>query len=263
MITQLYELACFFFIYAFLGWCAEVVFHALTFGKFINRGFLNGPICPIYGIGVVLVLLLLDPFQKYGLVLFLASVLLTSLLEFLTGLALEKIFHATWWDYSDQPFHFGRYVCLKFSLMWGFGCVFIVRIFQPFIIFLIGLMPQIVGVILLSILTLGFAVDLCATILSVRAISKRLDVLQELATEIHALSDHIGEKLSDSALNAAERNRQTMERLEAKRAEFETKLSENPISHRRILKAFPGMKSKRHQNALEELKKVLHPGKKD
>ena len=110
-----------FFIYSFLGWCTEVSYAALVTGKFVNRGFLNGPVCPVYGFGVVIVLSILVPLKGNLLVLFIGSVVLTSLLEWLTGFLLEKIFHQRWWDYSDQPFNIGGYICLRFSIAWGFA----------------------------------------------------------------------------------------------------------------------------------------------
>ena len=88
----MYYLLWFFFIYAFLGWCTEVCFVALKTGTFVNRGFLNGPVCPIYGFGALVVLTALEPLRDHLLLLFLGSMALTSLLEYLTGLLLEKLF---------------------------------------------------------------------------------------------------------------------------------------------------------------------------
>ena len=114
-----YDLLWYFTIYSFLGWCSEVIFATVTTGKFVNRGFLNGPVCPIYGFGMVLVLAILTPVQQSGLALFFGGMILASALELAGGWALKKIFHTTWWDYSDQPFNLGGYICLKFSLAWG------------------------------------------------------------------------------------------------------------------------------------------------
>ena len=118
---MLYLTLWIFFVYAFLGWCTEVGYAALRTGRFVNRGFLNGPVCPIYGFGMVIVLFTLEPLAENILLLFLGSVVLTSALEWITGLVLEKLFHQRWWDYSDEPFNVGGYICLRFSLMWGGG----------------------------------------------------------------------------------------------------------------------------------------------
>ena len=128
-----YEYLAFFVIYAFLGWCAEVIFNAVNTGHFVNRGFLNGPVCPIYGFGMVIVVLCLTPLQKNWLLLFLGSMVLTSALEWLTGYVLKKVFHTSWWDYSDQPFNIGGYICLRFSILWGLGCVMVMYLVHPMI----------------------------------------------------------------------------------------------------------------------------------
>ena len=93
-----YEVAWIFVIYAFIGWCTEVAYAATEKGVFINRGFLNGPYCPIYGCGVLIVVTVLTPLKNNLLVLFAGSFLLTSILEFLTGFLLEKIFKNKWCD---------------------------------------------------------------------------------------------------------------------------------------------------------------------
>ena len=119
--TGLYEAAAFFYIYGVLGWCVEVAYAAVKQGKFINRGFLNGPICPIYGVGVVLVIYCLGEVRGNLLVLYAASIALVTVIEGITGFVMDKMFHHKWWDYSNQPLNIGGYVCLVFSLIWGIG----------------------------------------------------------------------------------------------------------------------------------------------
>ena len=97
-----YDLLWYFTIYSFLGWCSEVIFATVTTGKFVNRGFLNGPVCPIYGFGMSLVLLVLLPFSDNIPLLFIGGALLTSAIELVGGWALKKFFHTTWWDYIND-----------------------------------------------------------------------------------------------------------------------------------------------------------------
>ena len=130
-----------FLIYAFLGWCTEVAFAAVTRGKFVNRGMANGPICPIYGFGVLAVLFCRQPFRGNFFLLFLGSVVVTSLLELVTGWALEKFFHDKWWDYSNEPFNIKGYICLEFSIIWGLACVLVVDVIHPMIRKLVDLIP--------------------------------------------------------------------------------------------------------------------------
>ena len=129
----MYYLILYFFVYGFLGWCTEVAFAACKERKFVNRGFLNGPICPIYGIGVGIVVQFLTPYKENLVLLYIASVVMVTALEWVTGFILEKIFHNKWWDYSKMPLNLNGYVCLLFSLIWGAACVLIVDFIHPLI----------------------------------------------------------------------------------------------------------------------------------
>ena len=115
----LYEVFAYFFCYSFLGWVTEVAFHAVTQGKFVNRGFLNGPVCPIYGTGMVAVLLILGENISRAWLVFLVGVGLPTLIELITGWVLERFFHNKWWDYSSRRFNLKGYICLEFSILWG------------------------------------------------------------------------------------------------------------------------------------------------
>ena len=121
--TVFYYFALSFFVYGFLGWCTEVAYVAVKQGKFVNRGFLNGPICPVYGFGVGVVVQFLTPVENNLVLLYISSTILVTAIEGITGFLLEKIFHNKWWDYSDQPLNIGGYVCVLFSLIWGVFCV--------------------------------------------------------------------------------------------------------------------------------------------
>ena len=151
MPQNFYELVWIFIIYAFLGWCTEVSYAALDRGIFVNRGFLNGPYCPIYGFGVVIVVTILTPLQDNLLLLFFGSFLLTSVLEYITGFLLEKVFHDRWWDYSNKPFNIHGYVCLKFSIYWGLACTFIMKVIHPIIYRGITWIPHTLGLSLIHI----------------------------------------------------------------------------------------------------------------
>ncbi len=203
-----------FFLYAFLGWCMEVSYAALVTGKFVNRGFLNGPLCPIYGFGAIIVLTALDPLKDNLLLLFAGSVVLTSALEWATGFVLEKLFHQRWWDYSDMPFNIGGYICLLFSILWGFACLFVVKLLHPSILFLIHLIPHTVGVVLLVLLSLILLVDSIATIRTIIGINRRLSQIDELAAKIKEASNEFGGNLAEHVLDAAEKGADLKTELE-------------------------------------------------
>ena len=198
---MLYQTLWFFFVYAFLGWCMEVSYAALHTGRFVNRGFLNGPVCPIYGFGVVLVLWALEPLAGNTLLLFLGSVVLTSLLEWLTGFVLEKLFHQCWWDYSDEPFNIGGYICLRFSIAWGLACLFVLKIIHPSVMWGIYAVPRTLGWVLLGSFSAAMAVDLAATI---ARMNRQLSQLDELARRLREVSNDLGEHLAVRVIDAAE-----------------------------------------------------------
>ena len=202
---QLYQFLCIFFVYAFLGWCTEVSYAALQTGKFVNRGFLNGPVCPIYGFGVVIILACLTPLKQHFILLFLGSVVLTSLLELVTGFVLEKLFHQRWWDYSDDPFNIGGYICLKFSIAWGLACLFVVDILHPTIQWVIALVPRGLGWVLLGVFAACMAVDLAATVSTITKLNRKLEHIDQLAGRIREASNEFGENLADKVLDAAEK----------------------------------------------------------
>lgn len=199
------QLLLLFFIYGFLGWCTEVAYAAFQEGRFVNRGFLNGPICPIYGFGVVGVVLLLRPVGNHLGALFLGSLIVTTAIEFVTGFILEKIFHARWWDYSKNRFNIMGYVCLRFSLIWGLACVVVVRFVHPAIYSLVCLIPQPLLIALLCLFSALLIVDMAATLATIRKLGQRLRALTELAQEIRGLSDEIGQRISDSTLSVKQR----------------------------------------------------------
>jgi len=125
-------------IYSFLGWVLETVFASIIHRKFINRGFLIGPFTPIYGFGGILIVLYFNwsPFslEDKSLLLIMnliVSILLVTILEFVTGFVLEKIFHSKWWDYSDNFLNLKGYICIKYSILWGVLAFVLIQIVHP------------------------------------------------------------------------------------------------------------------------------------
>ncbi len=303
-----YQMLWLFFVYAFLGWCTEVCYAALHTGRFVNRGFLNGPVCPIYGVGMLVVLGVLEPLRGSTGLLFLGSVILTSLLEGLTGLVLEKLFHQRWWDYSAEPFNIGGYICLRFSIAWGLACLFVIRILHPTILWAVRAVPHTLGWGILAVFSAAMLADLAATVLTVVRMNRQLRQLDELAGRLREVSNDLGERLAVRVLGAAEagdsfhedvlddldelrraaeqRRRelrqdleevkdavaqrcfqmqidqaQWLERRERDLDELRTRIEEvrgrRIFGQRRLLAAFPKMRSLDHKRALERLRRQL------
>lgn len=287
-----------FFLYAFLGWCCEVAFAAIKCGEFINRGFLNGPVCPIYGFGVIGVALALSPIEDQLWLLYLGSVVLTTGIEFITGWALEKLFHTRWWDYSDSPMNIMGYVCVPFSMLWGVACVVIVRYAHPMIERAAAALPFWACATMDAVFGLIFVFDLVATVIAVRELSDRLARITQAAQELRAISDELGQTIFDTTQTAQERARvgaaavQTRgagvwNQLEARQARIEQWLNahrphpdaavesvrarfesakqrvtrameEKGFDHRRLLAAFPNLKSLQYQESLEALREFYN-----
>lgn len=260
-----YFLIHYFFLYAFLGWCTEVAFAAWKEHRFVNRGFLNGPICPVYGFGVAAVVQFLTPVKSNLLLLYISSVLLVTFIEWLTGFILEKVFHNKWWDYSNMPFNIQGYVCLPFSLIWGVACVFIVDVFHPLAHGLIRHIPFVLGVILLCIFTAASIADLWVTASGILKMNKKLAKMQEVADELHQISDRLGETIYRNTINAMEKQEEFTETLDDVSDEIKERIAElRKVYHetrgtssriqKRLLKAFPKMESRTHKEALEDLR---------
>lgn len=190
-----------FVIYAFLGWCTEVIYATVSLGKFVNRGFLSGPSCPIYGFGMLLVLIVCAPFQDNLLALFLVSLVLTSGLELVVGFILKLIFHQSWWEYNNQPFNLGGYICLKFSLIWGVTCVSVIKIIHPLVLELISKLDNDFGRIILGVVIFGFIVDLIATFTAMLKLQRQLRLVHEIDIKIKQFSDGLGEQISGASRN--------------------------------------------------------------
>lgn len=220
---DIYYILLYFFVYGFLGWCTEVGFAAVKEHKFVNRGFLNGPICPIYGVGVTVVIALLAPYKENLILLYVSSVILVTLLEGITGWAMDKIFHNKWWDYSEQPFNIGGYVCLIFSLVWGVACVAIMDFIHPPIAKLLSLLPHTLGIILISVLGAAMFADLYVTASAIFKFNKRLASMQKIAAELHEISDQLGEDIYEKVIAAMEKQEVSRQKLDEAAAGFKEK----------------------------------------
>ena len=224
---SIYQIFWFFIVYSVLGWCVEVAYHALTLGKVINRGFLNGPVCPIYGFGMLAILMVFNtisgtPYGNHALALFFGGMALTTSIELFGGWALDRLFHLRWWDYSNEPFNFHGYICLRFSVFWGLGTVFMYRIVHPTVAALtVSLLPVFIGSIVLVILYTGFGVDLCVSVATVRGLNRDLAELDELKKKLRVVSDSMSEYIGQNTIRTAKAGIQLKENAEHLRTEVE------------------------------------------
>lgn len=148
-----------FISYAFLGWCMEVGCKYIQFGKFINRGFLIGPYCPIYGWGAIAITILLKRYTYDPLVLFIMSTLVCSIIEYFTSYFMEKKYHARWWDYSSKKFNINGRICLETLIPFGILGLFIMYVTNPMLFKIYQSMSEIVVHIISITLFIIFIVD--------------------------------------------------------------------------------------------------------
>lgn len=269
---SIYYSILYFFVYGFLGWCTEVIFAAFKQHRFVNRGFLNGPICPIYGVGVTLVIACLEAFQSNLLLLYISSVILVTVLEGVTGWAMDKLFHNKWWDYSKLPFNIGGYVCLLFSLIWGVACVFIVYFLHPLIHQVLSLIPHTAGIALIAILGIALLSDIIVTTSAIVKFNQYLERLKHITDELHAISNQIGSELYQNVMHVLDMQESSRQKLDDVKLEVSEEIrmqivelktrAQNlgekvPKPARRLLKAFPKLESKNYKAQLELFRQKL------
>lgn len=210
MIFQMsyYQICMYFLIYSFLGWCVEVVYHALKQGKIINRGFLNGPVCPVYGFGMLAIIAMVNELPKNTSTnepnvwyVFLGGMILTTIIEFIAGFLLYHCFHARWWDYSKMPGNIGGYICPLFSILWGMGCVLVMKLVHPLSEHLCNsVIAPSLGWPIMLVLYILYLIDFIATTMTAAGLNKKLKSLDELDKKLRAGSDELSNVLGESSI---------------------------------------------------------------
>lgn len=273
-----------FLLYSLLGWVYESCLVSVKRKSFVNRGFLNGPIIPIYGTGAVLICIILDPVSKNLLLVFLGGMVLATILEFVTSYAMEKIFHAKWWDYSRYRYNIQGRICPIVSLFWGGLSVLMTVFLKPLSNSLIHRIPRRIGGILAIIVMLIIFVDLVSTVISTLKLNQKLTNMSKLREEfalymekskLYASKEELRKKLeSGTIVEFLENLRDRLEEakgskdhsgryteIEEKIRAWKEKYSKHSdhvhIIQRRLLKAFPNMKSTNNEYMLKDLRRYL------
>lgn len=182
MVYSFYQLLWLYMIYSFIGWCGEVAVAAVKRHRFVNRGAVSGPFCPIYGLGAAVVAVFFPELKGNPLFLFLGGMVVNTFVEYVTGRIMEMSLHKKWWDYSDQKFNLGGYVCLKTSVLWGICTVLMIYVLNPVFTGLVGLIPKLWGEIILWVLFGLLIVDFIGTVIAVWGLKKkngRIDQIRE------------------------------------------------------------------------------------
>lgn len=241
-IVNIVYICSYFIIYSFMGWVLESIYKTIYAKKFVNSGFLHGPFCPIYGIGALIMYMFLEEFKEKPIALFIVSIILLSILEYIVGVLLEKIFNTKYWDYSDSKFNIQGRVCLFNSIVWGFLGVVFTYVIHPFIEKEINNIPNNILEYSVTLIILYILVDAVVTIFNVKNIDVKLRKLNEL-------SDSLKEKLDELKSLKENVELKSIKLQEMQKAIDELKYKQTKIKRKllrqtnRLRKAFPTMKS--------------------
>ena len=241
-----YQLVIYFSICSFLGWVVETFFCSLQHGKFVFRGFLAGPVCPIYGFGALLVLFLLVPFSSNAILVYVFGVIVMTALEYFVSYLLEKLFKKSFWDYSNHRYHINGRVNLTFSLFWGLLCLVVVYLVYPAAESLIGLMSGKFQIVTAVVILVTLALDLLYSV--------RYTLLfnRELLT-LNSISERIDKIRADLFESAEEKKAKLEEDMALLLSQQEERAKRVFRKMRRILDAFPKMRmSKKDRLSVRE-----------
>lgn len=307
---DIFTLFLYFMIYSILGWCCETVYCSVIQKHFVNRGFLYGPLCPVYGCGALLVIFLLRDVRNSIVPLFLSGMVVTTVLEYLTSVVLEKLFHMKWWDYSQFRFNINGRVCLLNSCEFGALSVFVMMVLHPIVAELLGWLTDRGRILIAVVLLVLVITDTVVTVFGLLKMKGKLDEMYERLDEIRekteqeaqrvkqelterksnireSLSDHVDEWKDTFAVRSGilqadleeYRNslsqRTTLGSEELQRAvedareklnalgERMKQLEKGHATSRRILKAFPNLRTSQYTRFREQLKDKVEAYRKE
>ncbi len=216
-----------FLIYSFLGWLAETVFCLIIDKKLVNRGFLIGPVCPIYGIGAVVITILLTKYSEDYFAIFGLSAILCGVLEYFTSFIMEKLFNARWWDYTEHKFNINGRICLDNLVLFGLAGVFTIEISNPLVTKYIDLtIRNSYGNYLVIFFGLILLIDFVTSL--------------NIMSRIKSISSNVKAQVKDNT-----------EEMKNKVKEI---ISEKSLPYRRIIQAFPNAFASKIKEGTQKIK---------
>ncbi len=275
-----------FYSYCFLGWCFESTVVSVQQRRFVNRGFLHGPMLPIYGFGATLLLHIALPLYHRPVMLFLASMAAATVFEYIVGVVMERIFKVKYWDYTGHRFQFRGYICLQSSLCWGAMGLLLSRFIHPPVERLIIWLPLGLSAVLAVLLSAAFVGDTVSSVRSALDLAKMLEELDKLREqgaelrqqlsesalvgltklsyrvdeargELTERLDEAREQLSDAREQMEDARGELFARLEELQRRFEEQAESLKKSRRRMLRGNPTARSERYDDVLQRLKKQV------
>lgn len=253
-----------FVIYSFLGWICETTYCLMIDKQYVNRGFLKGPFCPIYGAGALIVIIILTPISNNIILLFLSGMIFTSVLEYITGFLLEIIFNLKWWDYSNYRFNIKGRVCLLNSILFGILSVVTVTIINPIIIEYIRNIPFNIITWICGLSVIYFLIDSITSGYKILQLGGKLREMHMLFEEIREKSEDykgvIQQNISRFDGLIEQENEKIVfakDQINKLKIKLESIILKNKFINKRIIRAFPNIKSLKYQYSLDRLKEEI------
>lgn len=260
----------FFFFYCFFGWCFESSYVSGKQGRFVNRGFMYGPFLPIYGSGAIMMLVVSSPFQNHLIAIYFAGLVGATVLEYVTGTAMEALFHVRYWDYSYQRFQYKGHICLSSSVAWGFLTLLLTQLLhKPVEQFICGFSDR-VSVVLASVIGVIALIDFVLSFKAAFELRDLLAKLEKAREEVEKAKEELARWQKRRDVEIALRAQESEQKKEQRKEQLEVWLAERKeqaaaiadsarrkLQTRRILRGNPGMVSGRFKGSMEELKQLV------
>lgn len=263
----------YFFFYSAVGWLVESIYCSCGERKLINRGFLTGPMCPIYGSGAVALSVCLSPIKRspaipewaeFIITLFLGMII-CDFVEFMTSLIMEKMFHARWWDYSNKPFNIQGRICLQHTAYWGLGTVVFMYVIHPPVEKLINMIPTKIAYIALGIILFVFVIDLINAVRVAADFRQLMDTLRTLTNTAKKHAENAKDMFNKGGKHFADMTEEINNRADKLQQQFTEVLHEKISSMKkaRFFNTSPNLKHKAEQefsklkSTVDELKDKL------
>ena len=218
-----YQWLAFFYIYCFFGWIFESTYVSVKKGHFVNRGFLRLPMLPIYGTGAVMMLWVSLPVRDSLLLVYTSGAIAATILEYVTGWGMERLFKVKYWDYSNQRFQVNGYICLSSSIAWGFLTVLLTEVLHPPIARYVLGIP--LGVLLVCVggITVLFVLDAVRSVKEALDLAKVLDAMTNMRAELDDLQVQMALLKAEMQQRAAESRDESLLRLELLKSQAEAR----------------------------------------
>lgn len=220
-----YQWLTFFYLYCFAGWIFESAYVSILKKRLVNRGFLRLPLLPLYGTGAVMMLWVSLPFEDNLFLVYLSGVVAATILEYVTGWTMERLFKMKYWDYSDQRFNFRGYICLSSSIAWGFLTILLTEVLHPPVARLVQGIPaaaDIAGVLILSVF---FAEDTVQSVRDALDLGRALEAMTSMKAELDDIQVQLALLRADASDRVSEYREDAAQRLAVAREDAAQKLA--------------------------------------